>query len=171
MSSMQRTKGQSGERELAGLIRDLTGWDARRRVRQHDGDSDVEGITGWSVEVKRHATALPGDIAAWWRQACAQAGDLVPVLFYRLDRREWRAVWPLAIHLVEQHASMWTDDLRWAVEGSVEGWCAAAREIAGEVGACQCRQDAPGEPRSEKMGGGGTTLATQPDKRPGEALF
>ena len=64
---MQRNKGAGGEREIAGIMRDLTGWDVRRRVRQHDGDSDLEGVPGWSVEVKRHRTASRGDIAGWWR--------------------------------------------------------------------------------------------------------
>ncbi len=46
MSAMQRNKGKGGEREAAELVRDLTGWDARRRVRQHPGDSDIEGVPG-----------------------------------------------------------------------------------------------------------------------------
>lgn len=29
-----RTKGKSGEREIAALVRDVTGWDVKRRVRQ-----------------------------------------------------------------------------------------------------------------------------------------
>ena len=167
MTAMQRRKGQAGERELAGLIRDHLGLDVRRRVRQHDGDSDLEGgPAGWSIEVKRRAgVILPSDIAAWWRQACAQAGDLIPVLFFRADRRDWRAVWPLAIHLVEQHASMWGDDLRWAVEGSIEGWCAAAREIAGEAGACQCRQHAPDRPRIDDRGVAGVDLRPAQESR------
>jgi hypothetical protein len=33
MSAMQRTKDQSGEREIAGIVRDLTGWDIRRRAQ------------------------------------------------------------------------------------------------------------------------------------------
>ena len=52
---MSRTKGAAGERELAAALRELTGWDIRRRVRQHDGDSDLEGVPGWSIEVKRLA--------------------------------------------------------------------------------------------------------------------
>lgn len=48
MSAMQRNKGKAGERELTGLLRDLTGWDVQRRVRQHDGDSDLVGVPGWA---------------------------------------------------------------------------------------------------------------------------
>lgn len=74
---MQRDKGKAGEREVAELVRELTGWDVWRRVRQHGGDSDLEGVPGWSVEIKRHRTATRGDLAQWWAQTVAQAGDLL----------------------------------------------------------------------------------------------
>ena len=86
MSAMQQFKSQAAESEIAALVRELTGWDVRRRVRQHDGDSDLQSVRGWSVKVKRHRSAARGDIAAWWRQAVAQAGELLPVLFFRVDR-------------------------------------------------------------------------------------
>lgn len=128
MTAMQRTKGQSGEREVAGLIRDLTGWDVQRRVRNHAGDSDLVGVPGWSVEVKRHKTAGRAEIAGWWRQTCAQATTLLPVLFYRLDRDSWRAVWPVAVGLKLQHSAQWSG-YEWTVEGSVEAWAAVARDL------------------------------------------
>lgn len=126
MGAMQRTKGQAGEREIAALIRDLTGWDVKRRVRQHDGDSDLEGIPGWSVEVKRHASATRCDIAGWWRQAVTQAKGQLPVLFYRLDRDQWRAVWPAAVSM-RGASEIWMG-YEWTAEGSVEAWAAVARE-------------------------------------------
>ncbi len=130
MGAMSRTKGQTGEREAAALIRDLTGWDVRRRVRQHDGDSDLEGVPGWSVEIKRHASASRGDIAAWWAQAVAQArpAGLLPVLLYRRDRDQWRAVWPVGVHLALQERDYWTG-YEWTVEGTPDAWAAVAREI------------------------------------------
>lgn len=130
MGAMSRTKGQAGEREAAALIRDLTGWDVRRRVRQHDGDSDLEGVPGWSVEIKRHASASRGDIAAWWAQAVAQArpAGLLPVLLYRRDRDQWRAVWPVGVHLALQERDYWTG-YEWTVEGTPDAWAAVAREI------------------------------------------
>lgn len=130
MGAMQRTKGQTGEREAAALIRDLTGWDVRRRVRQHDGDSDLEGVPGWSVEIKRRASASRGDIRAWWAQAVAQAQrtGALPVLLYRRDRDQWRAVWPVAVHLGLQTTEMWTG-YEWTVEGTPEAWAAVVREI------------------------------------------
>lgn len=127
---MQRTKGKAGEREIAALIRDLTGWDAQRRVRQHDGDSDLVGIPGWAVEVKRHKTALPGEIAGWWAQTVAQAETHggVPLLLYRADRREWRAVWPLACLLVQQSADYWAG-IEWTADTTVAAWATVAREV------------------------------------------
>ena len=101
MSASSRTKGQAGERELALLLSELTGHDVRRRVRQHDGDSDLEGVPGWSVEVKRYSRATASQIEGWWIQAVqqARAAKALPVLFYRLDRAEWRAAWLAGIHL------------------------------------------------------------------------
>lgn len=139
MSAMQRTKGASGEREIAAIIRDLTGWDVMRRVRNHAGDSDLTGIPGWSVEVKRHKAAARGEIAAWWRQTCAQATTprateengnatvCIPVLFFRRDRDDWRAVWPVAVGLRVQREGQWSG-YGWTVEGSVAAWAAVARD-------------------------------------------
>ena len=119
---MQRNKGTAGEREIAGIVRDLTGGDVRRRVRQHDGDSDLEGVPGWSVEVKRHATATRGELRKWWAQtvAQAQAEELLPVLFFRRNRDEWRAVWPLEVAGPTEY--------EWTAEGSVDAWAMVARE-------------------------------------------
>ena len=124
MSKMQRTKGQSGEREIAALVRDLTGFDVRRRVRQHDGDSDLEGVPGWAVEVKR---AKDSRLPEWWLQTVEQArrGRAKPVLFYRLDRRQWRAVWPLSLLVGGED---W-GGLEWTCETTPEGWAAVMREL------------------------------------------
>jgi hypothetical protein len=125
---MQRTKGASGEREISAIVRDLTGFEVKRRVRNHAGDSDLTGIPGWSVEVKRHKTASRGEIKAWWQQAVSQCGSELPVLFFRRDRDDWRAVWPVAVILGMQHAGMWAD-YQWTVEGSIEAWSAVMREV------------------------------------------
>lgn len=115
---MQRTKGKAGEREAAALLTRITGQPVQRRVRQHDGDSDLLGITGWSVEVKRHAAAPRASIAAWWRQAVAQCEpDTRALLLYRADRGPWRAVWaPFDAQehtdTIEAHPALW-----WALQG------------------------------------------------------
>lgn len=100
MSAMSRTKGQAGEREVAAIIRALTGHDVRRRVRQHLADADLAGLPGWSVECKRYRTVTPGLIAGWWAQTVSQAhhAHALPVLFYRADRAGWRCVWPADLH-------------------------------------------------------------------------
>ena len=133
MGLMQRNKGKVGEREIAALVSVLTGWNVQRRVRQHDGDSDLEGVPGWGIEVKRHAKAPRASIRQWWQRAQAQAErtGLIPVLLYRADRDEWRAVWPLAVHLVQQEAAMWAS-YGWTGEGSIEAWAAVARELSGQ---------------------------------------
>jgi hypothetical protein len=54
----------------------------------------------------------------------AQRGGEEPVLFYRLDHAEWRAVWGLGLHL----GAEWTG-YAMTVEGSVLAWAAAARDL------------------------------------------
>ena len=129
MGMKWRTKGKTGEREIAALIRDLTGWDVKRRVRQHEGGSDLEGVPKWCVEVKRHARAARADVRGWWEQAARQATAerLLPVLFYRQDRDEWRAVWPVAVGLALQTGCMWSG-YEWTCEGSVEACAAVASD-------------------------------------------
>lgn len=114
---MQRTKGSRGELEIAAILADLTGYAVKRRVRNHDGDSDLDGIPGWSIEVKRAAKPL---IAQWWRQSAMQArkAGLLPVLFYRIDRHDWRAIWPLSAAV----GGDWDDDIKWTCESSVDAW-------------------------------------------------
>jgi len=129
MGAMQRRKGADAEREITVLIRELTGWDVTRRCRQHEGDSDIEGVPGWCVEVKRHARATRADVRGWWEQTARQAAvaGLRPVLFFRLDRDEWRSVWALATLLAVDQAGAW-QGYALTVEGSVQAWATAARE-------------------------------------------
>ena len=131
MSAMPYAKSQAGARELAAILRALTGCDVRREARQNEWECGLEGVPGWSLEVKRQAVAERADIARWWTQASAQARKVVrlPVLFYRADRDQWRAVWPLAAHLRTQSVERW-NAYAWTVEGSPEAWAAAAREFA-----------------------------------------
>lgn len=128
MSAAQREKGKRGEREVASIIKTLLGVDVRRRVRQHDGDSDLEGLQGWVVEVKRRRQAARGDIRQWWHQAEEQArraGGGIPVLWYRLDRHDWRCVWPAEAML----GGMGWRGYEWTVEGAPDVWAAVARSL------------------------------------------
>ncbi|VWB07761.1 putative PDDEXK endonuclease [Burkholderia lata] len=128
MGMKSRMKGKVGEREIAAIVRDLTGWDVKRKVRQLDGEADLEGIPLFSVEVKRHATATRAEVAAWWEQARNQgmAESKIPVLFYRKDRDDWRAVWSAALMI---GGSDWPE-YGLTIEGSIEVWAAAARDLA-----------------------------------------
>ena len=103
--AMSRTKGQAGEREVVAIVRELTNHNVCRRVRQHAGDADLEGLPGWSIEVKRHATTPAGKVAEWWLQTCRQAEAVhaLPLLFYRADRATWRCVWPADLHIPDKH--------------------------------------------------------------------
>lgn len=126
MSAFSRNKGKRGEREVAGLIRDLLGVEASRRVRQHDGDSDILGVPGWCIEVKNCADLR---LAEWWRQAIEQAhGADLPCLFYKLPRRGWRVVWPLSGLLTVQRAEYWRD-IAYTADTTPEAWAAVVREI------------------------------------------
>ena len=108
MGGLSRDKGKSGEREVARLLTDLTGYDVRRRVRQHLGDSDLEGLPNWEIEVKRYASATPALLKTWWAQAVAQSRrtNALPVLVYRADRSDWRAVWPAELHLPQRPGTL-----------------------------------------------------------------
>lgn len=120
-----RDKGQRAEREVAAIINDLTGWNVRRRVRQHAGDSDLEGVDGWSIEIKSHATL---SVPAWWRQAVEQAGDNhLPVLFYKIPRKGWRALWPLS-SVVNHDEQAW-NDLEYTCDTTIEAWATVARDM------------------------------------------
>ena len=120
MGKMQRTKGQVGEREASALISQHTGWHVTRRVRNAAGDSDLVGVPGWSVEIKRYATGSKGDIERWWKQCLSQCGHDRPVLFYRFDRAEWRSVWALNDH--------WRA-FEWTADTTVALWASVARDV------------------------------------------
>ena len=85
--------------ELAALLSELTGYLVRRPLHQCDGEGHLEGLPGWSIGCKHHANATQALVAGWWRQAIKQAERICaePVLFYRSDRGQWRAVWSASL--------------------------------------------------------------------------
>lgn len=90
-----RRKGQNGERAVAEELRELLGLDIRRRVRNYQGEDDLTGLEGWSVEVKNCAEAR---LTEWWLQTITNCPiGSFPVLFYKLPRRKFRAVMPLSL--------------------------------------------------------------------------
>lgn len=126
MGAMQRRKGAQAERDVCALIRDLLGVDARRRVRQHEADSDVLGLPGFAIEVKnQRALCIP----AWWRQTVEQAGNDVPILIYRWCGK-WRVRWPIALAMGVPAPYQWTG-LQWTADTTAEAWAAVMREHMG----------------------------------------
>lgn len=94
-----RDKGARGEREACELLSACTGLEWQRSLVQTRGGGteapDVVPVDApdWDrvhIEVKRQKAV---DKRAAMRQACHDAGlDGIPILLYREDRREWRAV-------------------------------------------------------------------------------
>ena len=102
------------------------------RQPQHEGDSDILGVPGWSIEVKRVEKTDPADIRRWWGQAVSQAlrdGGVLPALFYRQSRRDWRVLWPLSALMRLPDGTLWPA-YEYAVEGTPEAWAAVVREAA-----------------------------------------
>lgn len=118
-----RRKGQVGERQLAAELSALLGIEVKRRVRNHLSDSDIVGLDGWSAECK--VCAAPA-MSAWWQQTVAQTkpGEL-PVLFYRLPRKPFRAVLPICL-LIGGDVHV---DVEQTIETTLAGFAAVYREI------------------------------------------
>jgi hypothetical protein len=60
MTGSEKRKGDQGEREAAALIRDLTGWPARRRLGagRADDTGDIDGVPDTVVQVASWADTL-----------------------------------------------------------------------------------------------------------------
>jgi hypothetical protein len=130
MGNMQRDKGQRGEREVAGLLRDWLGMDITRNWQQQsaEGGADLTGIPGWAVEVKFADTFL----SAWWRQTVAQAerAGAAPVLIYRLTGaargRHILDKWRVVVRIAD--LSPLDIDPDETAEISLRAWMAIVRE-------------------------------------------
>lgn len=93
MGKKSRTKGAAFENFLCKEIDQHLGIKVRRNLSQYQtkGQSDIiiPGIA--AIEAKCYAkgyTHRPD----WWNQACEQAGSLEPVLIFKYDYQEPRAV-------------------------------------------------------------------------------
>ena len=100
-----RQKGAAAERELAQLIRNLTGWVLVRNLDQsRAGGFDLVAspdcpLHVFAIEVKRHARVTPYLLAEWYAQAQRQArtASKIPLLAYRGDRGKWAVRLPLRV--------------------------------------------------------------------------
>lgn len=141
MGRMQRDKGASAERELAGAIfgelgvRLVRNLDQSRRggydltLAPDEAGPVAAVLARFALEVKRHAQATPANVRVWWGQAEAQAdaAGLVPVLAYRADRGAWRFVLPL--YEVRPDLTQ-AAGVEFTAELSLTGFCALVREGA-----------------------------------------
>jgi len=132
-----RAKGSRGELDFARAVHDVLGVRLVRQLDQcraggfdlapepADDSAGATLLRRYAVEVKRHRTATPGEVAAWWVQTCRQADDagLAPLLAYRPDRAPWRVVLALDA-LVPGTAA---DTLPHTVTLSLDGFAAIAR--------------------------------------------
>lgn len=141
MSAMQRSKGAAGEREVCRTLHDLLGIRLIRNLDQsRSGGHDLsvnpddtgpaaDALREFAPEVKRHARATDALLAQWWQQTTDQAAraDLRPLLIYRQDRQEWRAVLRLAD--LRPDLPVWSGR-EWTAEVSLQGLAALIRETA-----------------------------------------
>ena len=84
-----RRKGAQGERELAGILREEYGYDARRGQQYSgaNGDADVVGLPGIHIECKRVEHLNLYD-AMSQSQHDARDGE-TPVVMHRKNNCKW----------------------------------------------------------------------------------
>lgn len=91
MGKSQRDKGKLGEREVAHILQDY-GYNGRRtqQFSGKEGTSDVVGLPGFHIEVKRHERYA---IREWLQQAEEDARPTdTPCVVFRASREPWRIV-------------------------------------------------------------------------------
>jgi len=91
MGRRQRTKGQTGEREVCHILSDFFGRAVVRNIGQaRDGGLDVD-LGVWGVEVKRRKSLK---LLHGWMEQCRKAvkPGQIPVVVAREDDNEWLAV-------------------------------------------------------------------------------
>ena len=90
-----RNKGAAGERELANLLRDNWGYETRRGyVFQHE--SDVVGLPGIHIEVKRKEKLSLYEAMEQAEEEAKKRNDGIPTLFHRRNGKPWLVVMRLA---------------------------------------------------------------------------
>ena len=83
-----REKGKKGELELVRILRDFYGYPVRRgKVFYHE--SDVVGLDGIHIEVKRRDPLRLRDAMVQAVKEAKIRNDGMPTVFARVDRRPW----------------------------------------------------------------------------------
>lgn len=118
-----RTKGQTGEREVAKMHNDIIA-DVRRELNLEQfatvdelfqrnqnqsavGGSDLSNPLHLDIEVKRQEQL---SVNTWWKQtveAASRSGG-IPILIYRQNRKPWNVVMLADLPLQPQGASYYT---------------------------------------------------------------
>lgn len=90
-----RSKGRRGEREVIDEIKSLLGIQLEVNYSQtFGGGHDLLGLDGFAIEVKRRKQITQADLKNFWEQTTRQATkiNLLPCLWFRADRSEWRVM-------------------------------------------------------------------------------
>lgn len=98
MTINSRSKGQRGEREVIRILQPIidrvyTGKGKeppqleRNLMQWAKGGYDLNNDFGMAIEVKYQEKDYD---PAWWRQTVRQAGERLPVLFFRRNRVKWK---------------------------------------------------------------------------------
>lgn len=96
VGARSRRKGANGERELAAILREY-GYDVRRGI-QSAGESDVIGLPGIHLEVKRREKLQLED---WMAQARRDARpEELPTVWHRRNNCEWLVTMPLEVFMI-----------------------------------------------------------------------
>lgn len=114
-----RTKGQSGEREIATMlnrivaeVREYSGLpklDTRDELFQRNqnqsavGGDDLTNPLRLSIEVKRQEQL---SINSWWKQcseSAARQGN-IPILLFRQNRKPWRCIMLIDVPISPPHS-------------------------------------------------------------------
>ncbi len=124
----KKTKGDSGEREVAQALNDILVkilYSLGKEIPEVDivqrnknqaavGGSDLSNTLGLCIEVKRQEAL---SINTWWKQctAAAERNKDIPVLIYRQNRKPWKVVIPMGINIYDQRVSsgsLWLNTYR-----------------------------------------------------------
>lgn len=135
MGGMSRRKGAAFEREIANLIKDHLGLDAKRNLMQTaEGGHDLLGVSGWAIECKRYASIKPADLRKFWEQTVMQAHDVdaLPCLITKADRQ------PIQVHIqwMGPGSDCHGDSIQGVATISFELWCGIVRETLQEDEQC-----------------------------------
>lgn len=96
MTNANKNKGDIAEREIAGILADLTGWPVRRKLGagRKDDEGDLEGIPDTVIQVANWANVLAAvrtkPVEA--EQQRHNAGATFAATLIRMRGGVWRAV-------------------------------------------------------------------------------